>query len=110
MPPDDVTTEKNSDLRSLAAELAEIKKEVQAIRRAQKRATVMGVIKILIYLSIPLIIYFIFKDYLSMGLNAITGLSALNQQPGLSGSTLSIPANFDVNQALKTLRELQSQK
>lgn len=100
-----------ANLSQLYQEVQEIKQIVKKIRRAQLRSAWFGVLKIVIYLAIIGVSILAIKNYLPIGIQAITGSSQLNMQDLLATSSLqNLSPNTSLGEVLKNLQQIQNQR
>lgn len=101
-PPPDAAEE----LRQVRAELAEVKQLMVKIRRSQKLATWMGVLKVLVYLGLVGAATVALRGILANGLGAITATGLYGDLGGAT-STGSLPAGLNFDELMKSVQQLQ---
>lgn len=104
--PSPVPEQQHTELQQLRAELAEVKQLVVKIRRTQRIATWMGVLKVLVYLGLVGAAALALQNILANGLGAIT---ATGLYGGLDASSTSgLPAGLNFDELMKSVRDLQA--
>jgi hypothetical protein len=102
-PPVAPSPDQQSELQQLRAEIAEMKQVLLQIRRSQRWATWMGVIKVLVYVGLVGAAAVALRGVLGSGLGALTGGGLYGQ---LSSSTSPTGLNF--NELMKSVQQLQN--
>jgi hypothetical protein len=92
-----------SELQQLRAEIAEVKVVMLQIRRSQRWATWMGVIKVLVYVGLVGAAAVALRGVLGSGLGAITSGGLYGQLPS---STSLTGLNF--NELIENMKQLQN--
>jgi hypothetical protein len=91
-------------MQQLRAEMAELKALLLEVRKHQKRSTLIGVLKVVVYLVLIGGSAFALKSILPRGLQGLTATYNLDDQASSTGS-IAPPNLQDI---FKSLREIQS--
>jgi hypothetical protein len=92
-----------SELQQLRAEVAEVKELMLKIRRSQKLAVWMGVVKVLVYLGLVGAAAVALQGIMANGLGALTGVSLYGSLPSSTS-----PTGLDFSALIKNVQDLQN--
>ncbi len=91
-----------TEIHQLRVEVAELKQLILKVRRGQRMATWMGVVKVLVYVGLVGAAAVALRGVLGSGLGAITGI-------GMYGAPSSTsPTGLDFSALIKNVQELQN--